>query len=71
MQHRVVVAKIALTPWSRRLTTVFPSTTPIALTSLGTGLTPGEHGITLTISNVRPAASKGRFINIAGFEVTP
>jgi hypothetical protein len=34
------------TPWSRRLTTVFPSTTPIALTSLGTGLTPGEHGIT-------------------------
>ena len=34
------------TPWSRRLTTVFPSTTPIALTSLGTGLPPGEHGIT-------------------------
>ncbi len=31
---------------SRRITTVFPSTTPIALTSLGTGLTPGEHGIT-------------------------
>jgi hypothetical protein len=31
---------------SARLTTVFPSTTPIALTSLGTGLTPGEHGIT-------------------------
>jgi hypothetical protein len=34
------------TPWSRRITTVFPSTTPIALTSFGTGLTPGEHGIT-------------------------
>ena len=34
------------TPWSRRITTVFPSTTPIALTSLGTGLTPGEHGVT-------------------------
>jgi hypothetical protein len=33
-------------PGSRRITTVFPSTTPIALTSLGTGLTPGEHGIT-------------------------
>jgi hypothetical protein len=31
---------------SRRITTVFPSTTPIALTSLGTGLAPGEHGIT-------------------------
>jgi hypothetical protein len=25
---------------------VFPTTTPIALTSLGTGLTPGEHGVT-------------------------
>jgi hypothetical protein len=31
---------------AQRLTTVFPSTTPIALTSLGTGLTPGEHGVT-------------------------
>ncbi len=31
---------------SAEITTVFPSTTPIALTSLGTGLTPGEHGIT-------------------------
>jgi hypothetical protein len=31
---------------AHRLTTVFPSTTPIALTSLGTGLTPGEHGVT-------------------------
>jgi hypothetical protein len=33
-------------PDSGTITTVFPSTTPIALTSLGTGLTPGEHGIT-------------------------
>lgn len=33
-------------PHSRGITTVFPSTTPIALTSLGTGLTPGEHGLT-------------------------
>ena len=32
--------------WSRRLTTVFPSTTPIALTSLGTGLPPAQHGLT-------------------------
>jgi len=31
---------------SAQISTVFPSTTPIALTSLGTGLTPGEHGIT-------------------------
>ncbi len=27
------------------ITTVFPSTTPTALTSLGTGLAPGEHGL--------------------------
>ncbi len=33
-------------PDSATLTSVFPTTTPIALTSLGTGLTPGEHGIT-------------------------
>lgn len=30
---------------SRSITSVFPTTTPIALTSLGTGLSPGEHGI--------------------------
>lgn len=33
-------------PASHEITSVFPTTTPIALTSLGTGLTPGEHGIT-------------------------
>ena len=33
-------------PGSRTITSVFPTTTPIALTSLGTGMTPGEHGIT-------------------------
>jgi type I phosphodiesterase/nucleotide pyrophosphatase len=33
-------------PHSRTITSVFPSTTPIALTSLGTGLPPGEHGVT-------------------------
>jgi hypothetical protein len=32
-------------PGSRAITTVFPSTTPIALTSLGTGLPPGRHGV--------------------------
>ena len=31
---------------SRAITSVFPTTTPIALTSLGTGLSPGEHGVT-------------------------
>lgn len=31
---------------SRVMTSVFPTTTPIALTSLGTGLGPGEHGVT-------------------------
>ncbi len=30
---------------SRPITSVFPTTTPIALTSFGTGLSPGEHGI--------------------------
>ena len=29
----------------RRLTTNFPSTTPTSLTSLGTGVTPGRHGV--------------------------
>ena len=32
-------------PVSRPITSVFPTTTPIALTSFGTGLSPGEHGI--------------------------
>lgn len=31
---------------SRVITSVFPTTTPIALTSFGTGLPPGEHGLT-------------------------
>ena len=31
---------------SRAITSVFPTTTPIALTSLGTGLPPGQHGVT-------------------------
>jgi hypothetical protein len=32
-------------PASRVITSVFPTTTPIALTSLGTGLAPGRHGV--------------------------
>jgi hypothetical protein len=41
-----VLTSLTDEPTSRSITTVFPSTTPIALTSLGTGLTPGEHGMT-------------------------
>ena len=41
-----VLTALMAAPASRSITTVFPSTTPIALTSLGTGLTPGEHGMT-------------------------
>ncbi len=44
-------------PHSRGLTTVFPSTTPIALTSLGTGLAPSEHGVT------------GLYLRLAGDQV--
>jgi hypothetical protein len=40
------LTSLAAQPASRTITSVFPTTTPIALTSLGTGLTPGEHGIT-------------------------
>ena len=46
-------------PRSRRITTVFPSTTPIALTSFGTGLPPGEHGITGLYLRV-----DGRIVNL-------
>ncbi len=31
----------------------------------------GEHRITITVAESKPEASKGRFINIAGFEVMP
>jgi hypothetical protein len=41
-----VMSELRQRPASRTITSVFPTTTPIALTSLGTGLTPGEHGIT-------------------------
>ena len=49
LEHAAVapyLAGLLGSPASARISTVFPSTTPIALTSLGTGLTPGEHGIT-------------------------
>ncbi|HET9946133.1 MAG TPA: nucleotide pyrophosphatase/phosphodiesterase family protein [Actinomycetes bacterium] len=41
-----LLTSLAAAPDSRTITSVFPTTTPIALTSLGTGMTPGEHGIT-------------------------
>jgi hypothetical protein len=47
-------------PASTAITTVFPSTTPIALTSLGTGLTPGEHGIT----GLMVRLADGRLVNM-------
>jgi hypothetical protein len=40
------LSSLVTAPHSRVITSVFPTTTPIALTSLGTGLAPGEHGIT-------------------------
>jgi Type I phosphodiesterase / nucleotide pyrophosphatase len=46
-------------PASRSITAVFPSTTPIALTSLGTGLTPGVHGITGLLLRL----ADGRLVN--------
>lgn len=45
-EHAPFLTTLVDAPHSRRISTVFPSTTPIALTSLGTGLPPGEHGIT-------------------------
>jgi hypothetical protein len=33
------------------------------------GLSRGRHSLTLTILDQKPASSKGRFINVAGFEV--
>jgi hypothetical protein len=34
-------------------------------------LPPGDHRLTITITETQPAGSKGRFINVAGFEVMP
>ena len=35
------------------------------------GLPAGSHRLTLTILDAKPAPSKDRFINVAGFEVIP
>src|SRR4051794_7931533 len=42
--HRALLPRLAALD-SRMITTVAPSTTASALTSLATGLTPAEHGI--------------------------
>ncbi len=42
--HAPALAELART--SSRLTACFPSTTAVSIASLGTGLTPGEHGLT-------------------------
>ncbi|WP_127501563.1 nucleotide pyrophosphatase/phosphodiesterase family protein [Actinoplanes solisilvae] len=39
--HAPIVGELA----SRTLTSGFPSTTPVSLVTLGTGATPGEHGV--------------------------
>jgi hypothetical protein len=39
------LTELAASPHSRRLTSCFPATTAVSITSLGTGLTPGGHGI--------------------------
>ena len=39
------LTELAASPHSRRLTACFPATTAVSITSLGTGLTPGVHGI--------------------------
>lgn len=44
---------------SRSITSVFPTTTSIALTSLGTGLPPGRHGVTGLVMRL----PDGRLVN--------
>ncbi|MGH8894866.1 MAG: alkaline phosphatase family protein [Actinomycetes bacterium] len=44
---------------SRAITSVFPTTTSIALTSLGTGLPPGRHGVTGLVMRL----PDGRLVN--------
>ncbi len=34
-------------------------------------LPPGEHRITITVGEAKPPGSKGRFLNVVGFAVTP
>jgi predicted AlkP superfamily pyrophosphatase or phosphodiesterase len=45
LQARISVAPVLSQMQGRKITTVAPSTTATALTSISTGLTPGEHGL--------------------------
>jgi hypothetical protein len=46
------ITELAAAPFSRSLTTGFPSTTPTSLVSLGTGAAPGAHGLVGFFLNV-------------------
>ena len=50
--HAPGIAELAAAPYSRSLTTGFPSTTPTSLASLGTGAAPGAHGLVGFLLNV-------------------
>ena len=50
--HAPGIAELAAEPYSRSLTTGFPSTTPTSLASLGTGAAPGAHGLVGFLLNV-------------------
>ncbi len=47
------------------LTTVFPSTTPTALTSLSTGLEPGQHGVIGCVMYIRELGSLINTLNMS------
>ena len=53
------LTELAASPDSRRLTACFPATTAVSITSLGTGLTPGVHGIEGYSMAVPPPADPG------------
>ena len=53
-----------------RLTSTLPAATSRS-SGVKNGLPAGSHRITLTILDKKPESSKGRFINIAGFEIAP
>lgn len=43
----------------------------LAFDYIVTGLAPGRHTTRLRVLDTAPAGSKGRFINVAGFEEMP
>ena len=54
--HAATLAQLAADRAARELTAGFPSTTPTSLVTLGTGVTPGHHGVV------------GFFLNVPGTE---